>query len=79
MRMPAGDLGAMMTAVIATSRVARQTSRWVRFAAVTVQVVPALADEVMVAPGVLRDEAQRQEAVCGAHEALRHALLDECG
>ncbi|MBB4956608.1 hypothetical protein [Micromonospora polyrhachis] len=58
--------------MIATSRVARQTNRWVRFAAVTVQVFPAVADEVTVAPGVLHDEAQWQEAVCGAHEALRH-------
>lgn len=63
-------------AVIVTSRVARQTNRWVRFAKVTVQVVSAVADEVTIAPGVLRDQGSRLEAVCGAREALRHVPAD---
>jgi hypothetical protein len=64
------------SAVIVTSRVARQTSRWVRFAEVTVQVTSAVADEVTIAPGILRDQALRWEAVCGAHEALRRVPAD---
>lgn len=31
-----------------------------------------MADEITFAPGVLRDEVLRQEAMCGAHDALRH-------
>lgn len=62
----------MMTAVIATSRVARQTNQWARFAVVTVEVVPAATDDVVVAQGALRDEAFRREAVCAAYRALRH-------
>jgi hypothetical protein len=63
-------------AVMVTSRVARQTNRWVRFAKVTVQVVPAVANEVTIAPGVLRDQASRLEAACGAREALGHVPAD---
>ena len=71
--MPGTAFGEMMVAVIATFRVARQTSRWARFAAVTVEVVSAIADEVTVADGVLGEEALRHEALCGGlAEALRH-------
>jgi hypothetical protein len=66
--MPNPDAGtrssAMMTVVIATSRVARQINQWSRFA--------AAADEVTIAQDVLRDAALRQEAVCAAQEGLRH-------
>lgn len=69
--MPGKGLGVMMTTVIATSRVAQQTSRWARFAKVTVEVVPAAADEVTVAQGVFRDEA-----LC---RKLYAALTRRCG
>ena len=61
----------MMTAVIGTFRVARQTSRWSRFAEVTVEVVGAAADTVTVAHGVHSGEAIQWEAACGAREAIR--------
>lgn len=63
----------MMSAVIATFRVAQQTGRWSRFASVTVDVVPAAADEVTVAPGVFRHPDPRYEDV--RFEDLRHEAV----
>lgn len=74
--MPIANSGAMMSAVIATSRVARQTNRWARFAAVTVEAVPAGVDEVVIAQDVLGDEALRHEARRAAHKALRQVRAD---
>jgi hypothetical protein len=74
--MPGIGYGAMMTAVIATSRIARQTGRWTRLATVTVDVVPAATDEVTIAPDVLRGDNLRYEAVLGAFEALHHVPAD---
>jgi hypothetical protein len=71
-RMAGGEVRRDDAAVIATSRVARQTSRWARFAVVTVEVTAAVTDTVAVAHGVRGNEATRQEAVYGAREALRH-------
>lgn len=66
----------MMTAVIVTARVARQTSHWVRFAAVTVEVVAAAADMVTVPEDVHGGDAIRWEAACGAHRAMRGVPAD---
>jgi hypothetical protein len=57
--------------VIATFRVAEQTSRWGRFAMVTVRVVTAAEDAVVLAADVGRTEADRREATGGAADALR--------
>jgi hypothetical protein len=57
--------------MIATFRLARQTSRWRRFAAVTLDLAPAVDDAVSVATGAHRADATRREAACGARHALR--------
>jgi hypothetical protein len=67
--------GVMIKAVMATFRVARQTSRWVRFAVVTVEVVPAVDDTVTVTTGAHGGEAIRSEAACGARAALRRVPI----
>jgi hypothetical protein len=59
-------------AVIATFRLAQQTSRWARFAAVTVDVVPAADHVITVLPQADDRESVRSEAACGARDALRH-------
>jgi hypothetical protein len=56
--------------VIATYRLLRQTSRWCRFAIVTVAVAPAAAQSVSVADDVDGWVEHRREAVAGARHAL---------
>ncbi|MFI7649014.1 hypothetical protein ACIBTZ_23485 [Micromonospora sp. NPDC049460] len=59
-----------------TYRLARQTARWCRFAAVTVEVEPAASAEVTVSRTAGGMPTERREAELGARTGL-HALGDD--
>lgn len=56
--------------MITTFRLAQQTSRWARFAAVTVDVVAAMDRAVAVADSATNNPVIALEASCGARRAL---------